>query len=129
MLKNIVEKYVNDNYNCSESILRAMNEYYQLGIDEHGLKVASGFGGGLYSGDVCGCLTGAIMAMSVMLVEDKSNTTPNFKDEIRNFYQAFLKEYGSTNCCELRATQRHPQLGCKELMIRVGDFIETYNKK
>lgn len=128
MLTDVVRKYTQENYNCSESLLRAMNEYYQLGLEENALKVASGFGGGLYSQDICGCLTGAVMGLSVMKVDDKSNTTPEFKDEIHKFYAAFKEKYQSVNCGELKQTQRHPVLGCTQFMIDVGDFVEEYIK-
>lgn len=47
MLREIANDfYMNQNYNCGECILRAANKAYDLGLDERGLKLASGFGAG-----------------------------------------------------------------------------------
>ena len=68
MLEQIAEKYYKQGYNCAESVLRAGNEYYQLGLDENAIHAFAGFGGGLHCGDVCGALTGAIGALSAKYV-------------------------------------------------------------
>lgn len=129
MLRKEVEKYTQQKYNCSESMLRGMNDYYQLKLDDQALKLAAGFGGGLYAQDVCGCLTGAVMALGALRVKDQAKTTANFTDEVQQLYEAFRDEYGHVDCAVLRQTQRDPVLGCAAFIHRVADFFEEIIKE
>ncbi len=124
MLRDEVEKYTKQKYNCSEAMLRGMNDYYHLKLDEAALKLAGGLGGGLYSGDVCGCLTGATMALGAMKINDKAKATEGFTESIQQFYESFKNEYGAVDCQTLRQTQRDPVLGCAEFIARAADFVE-----
>lgn len=48
-LQETIQKYyVQGNYNCSETLIHAANEYYDLKLDEDSMKVLSGFGGGMF---------------------------------------------------------------------------------
>ena len=58
MLKDLAAKYYQQGYNCAETIIRAGNKYYNLGLDENAFRITGAFGGGLQVGDVCGALTG-----------------------------------------------------------------------
>ena len=51
MLQERAKQYYDQDYNCAETILRAANDEYQLGLDEAALRLAAGFGGGM------GCAT------------------------------------------------------------------------
>jgi len=51
-------------YNCAQSVLGAFCE--ELGVNkETAFKIASGFGGGMRQGEVCGAVTGALMAIGL----------------------------------------------------------------
>ena len=57
MLKDLVGKYYLDqNYNCAESVLRAGNEYYDLGLHDRDMIVVAAYGGGIQSGNTCGAV-------------------------------------------------------------------------
>ena len=67
MLKDTVMKYyLEQDYNCAESIIRGANEYYGLGLDEKALLAFGGFGAGCYAGRLCGACAGGIAAVSSM---------------------------------------------------------------
>lgn len=51
-------------YNCSQAVLRVFCEDFGLN-KETALKISTGFGGGLRNGEVCGAVTGAIMALGL----------------------------------------------------------------
>lgn len=56
--------YHADGYNCAQSVLAALGKY--TGMDEKtALAVSCGFGGGLRSGEVCGAISGAVMALGL----------------------------------------------------------------
>jgi len=92
------------NYNCAQSVLLAMQEYY--GIRENKLipKIATAFGGGIgRRGSLCGALTGAIIAIGL-----KHGTNKPILEEkekayklAQNFYEQFVKTWGSPFCREL----------------------------
>ena len=60
ILEENVKKYYQSGYNCSETLLHACNETYQLDISEEDMKMMAGFGGGMFIGSTCGALIGSI---------------------------------------------------------------------
>ena len=56
--------YHGQGYNCAQSVLAALQE--ETGLDENTAKrVAAGFGGGVRCGEICGSITGAVMAFGL----------------------------------------------------------------
>jgi C_GCAxxG_C_C family probable redox protein len=91
-------------YNCAQSVLLAMQEYY--GIPKSNLipKIATAFGGGIgRRGSLCGALTGAIIAIG--LKHGTNTTTLQEKEKAYNlalkFHDRFAETFGSPFCREL----------------------------
>jgi C_GCAxxG_C_C family probable redox protein len=91
-------------YNCAQSVLLAMQEYY--GIPDNKLipKVATPFGGGIGKlGSICGALTGAVIAIG--LKHGTNTTNPKKKEKsynlARQLYGQFAETCGSPFCKEL----------------------------
>jgi len=88
-------------FNCAQSVLVAFA--VQLELDESQmLKLASPFGGGLSRrGEVCGAVTGALMALGLAQGSD----TPAGKEITyqlgQNFLQRFEARHGTILCREL----------------------------
>jgi C_GCAxxG_C_C family probable redox protein len=89
-------------YNCSQAVFSAYAS--QLGIDdETALKLASTFGGGVArQGDVCGAVTGALMALGL----GRGNGTLENKDENYNIANEFIKRF----------QEQHGTILCRELI-------------
>ena len=95
--------YFKQGYNCAQSVLLAMQEYYEL-KSELIPKIATAFGGGIgRCGSLCGALTGAIMAIGI-----KHGTNQPRREKLeevyilaQKFHNEFAKEYGSPFCREL----------------------------
>ena len=51
--------------NCAQSVLCSLEEYTMLPQDT-ARRVAEGFGGGVRCGEICGSVTGAIMALGLV---------------------------------------------------------------
>ena len=90
-----------DGFNCSQSVFSAYAS--QLGIDdETALKLASPFGGGVaHQGNVCGAVTGALMALG--LGHGKA-TLENIEDTYHladEFIKRFQERHGTILCREL----------------------------
>lgn len=79
--------------NCAQSVLCSLEEYTKLPF-ETAKRVAEGFGGGVRCGEICGSVTGAIMAMG--LVKERP-----IADQTRDFTQQFREEMGCLRCSEL----------------------------
>ena len=94
--------YLEQDYNCAESVLRAANQEYGLGLKEEALRLVAGFGGGMGCGEVCGALSGLIAALSEMRVRDRAHTTPGFSEECAEWVASFEKKTGGLRCCELK---------------------------
>lgn len=55
MLRDNVKKYyLEQDYNCAETILRCIDEEYGIGLTEDDFKLVSAFGGGMGCGSSCG---------------------------------------------------------------------------
>ena len=91
-------------YNCAQSVFYAFCE--DLGIDEDtALKIACGFGGGIgRKGEVCGAVTGVIMALGVKYGrgenEDGAAVETTYA-KTREFMGQFAEKHGSCLCREL----------------------------
>jgi C_GCAxxG_C_C family probable redox protein len=67
LIEKIEEYYKEHDLNCAETMLYAANDVYGLELDKKALKMAAGFGGGMYIRSVCGALAGGIMVISRFL--------------------------------------------------------------
>lgn len=90
------------NFNCAQSVLVAFAP--QMGLDEsQALKIASPFGGGVARrGQICGAVTGALMALGLAQGAD----TPAGKEDAYLLGQEFLQRFES----------RHATILCRELL-------------
>lgn len=62
--KQKAQEYFGNGFNCAQSVLAPFAE--ELGISEElALKVASSFGGGARCGQLCGAVSGALMALGL----------------------------------------------------------------
>lgn len=96
--KSAVEKF-KKGLNCSQCVLLTFSE--NLGLDkELALKIASGFGGGICQGEVCG----AIMALNLKYGNTSAEDS-KAKEKIYHLVRAFSEEFknknGSIKCNDL----------------------------
>ncbi len=81
--------------NCAQSVLCSLEEYTNLPF-ETAKRVAEGFGGGVRCGEICGSITGGVMALG-MVKEKPINET------VASFVSVFQKKEGCVRCQELLA--------------------------
>ena len=102
-LEKSSELFNERHYHCSQAVLGAFAE--ELGISEElALKIGGCFGAGMNEGEVCGCVTGALMAIGLKYGQSKDNDYEN-RSKSRNlcmeFYDKFKAENGSCICRDL----------------------------
>jgi len=90
-------------FNCAQSVVAVFAEKY--GLDEKtALKLASGFGGGVRTGDVCGAVSGGVMAIGLAYGQsEKSDMKAKIDcyDRASDFIKQFRAANGSHICRDL----------------------------
>lgn len=125
MTRDYVENYyLNQNYNCAESLLRAANDAYQLGIPEESFKLVGGFGAGMGCGTSCGALCAGISAIGMSCIRTKAHETPELKDLTTRFVEGFRAQMGSEACDEIVKTFKKPDVRCVETVLRAADLLD-----
>jgi len=90
-------------YNCAESVLLAVSAKYS-GLDTAcSPRIATGFGGGIArNGEMCGALSGAIMALGLALGrnDNLASRDPCYP-AVDALYGGFVERFGSSKCRDL----------------------------
>ncbi len=92
-----------EGFDCSQQVLAyAAN---RLGIDEEkALKIGAAFGGGMWNGDTCGCVSGALMAIGLRYghsVPNDKETKAQLTAKTMEFEKRFIERNGSLICREI----------------------------
>ncbi|MBQ3295556.1 MAG: C-GCAxxG-C-C family protein [Erysipelotrichaceae bacterium] len=112
-LEKVRSYYQDEYYNCSEAIIHAANDHYGLKITEEDMLMFGGYGGGMYSGIVCGALVSSIAVISKMVVKqnarrEKETVRPLIQKAVRNFNETL----GGLSCKELKPKYWTKELSC-----------------
>ena len=101
--------------NCAQSVLAACGKY--TGLEQQtALAVASGFGGGVRSGEICGAISGAVMAIG--LVEKDPRKVAALS---RQCVESFRQEFGCVRCQELKQNR----VSCDRLIEFGAQYVEN----
>lgn len=104
--------------NCAQSVLAACGKY--TGLDpETALSVAAGFGGGVRSGEICGAISGAVMAIGMAEPDKRRVATLT-----RQCVESFRQEFGCVRCLELKQNR----VNCDKLIEFGAQFVEDLMK-
>ena len=91
------------NYNCAQSTLAGILSEFNRGYKER-VKLAGAFGAGIaQQGLMCGAVTGALMAIGVMVPmgSDIGKWNQEVADISKDYIREFEKRFGHLNCSEL----------------------------
>ena len=122
--------YFDENYNCAETIIHAANDYYHLDVNGEDMKLFGGFGGGMYSGMVCGALIADVAVISRMIVlrsakEEKESVRPKIQKMVR----IFKNHLDGLSCVELKPKYHTKEEGCYKTILLGAQALEmTVNK-
>jgi len=102
---NKARKYFSSGYNCAQSVFRALLEEKGIFFDEAPI-LAAGFGGGISRrGEMCGAVTGAIMALGII-----------HGQQIKDPHEHKIITYNSVNEFIKKFNQIHNTVICNELI-------------
>ena len=101
--ESAAEKFLGG-YNCAQSVLFALADRNNIS-DDVLLKISTGFGGGMArEQEVCGAVTGGIMALGLRFgrgVSDEKINTDTTYVNTRKLIAEFKQLYGSIICKEI----------------------------
>lgn len=122
-----IENYFGKGYSCAESCLMVSLRF--LKKPEELVWAASGFGGGMYHRDLCGFLTGGIMAIGLKagmfkgIREEKKEICKN----LVNQYWDWWSSLAPLHCSEIRKEETSHRV-CRRLGLLVATKIEELIK-
>lgn len=132
MLVDKVRKYddkIKYDFNCSERIMYAANDEYDLNISSDTMKAMASFGGGMGIESVCGAATGAISVIGIMFTEDKAHTTPKVRELTIEFMNKFKDKLRTHKCYELKKEYRNDQIGCSYILDSAAEVLDQIIKR
>ncbi len=96
--------YFSNEYNCAQSVIRAVLEHRKLQFPQATQSMAA-FGGGIaHQGETCGAVSGAIAAIGVILgstITDVREHKNRSYEAAAEFLKRFNNEFGTTHCSSL----------------------------
>ena len=100
----LIARRFQDGFNCSQIVLSS--HAASLGLpEETALRIASPFGGGIArSGQMCGAVTGALMALGLRHGTSKPGEHERKEEQYciaNRFMSLFRERYGSLSCRDL----------------------------
>lgn len=109
-------------FNCSEAMLKAINDKYELNISEDAKTQMAAFGGGLFVGDVCGLLIGGYAGLAHMYAGETSpKANAKLKSVCKEWYTRFNAHFKTVNCKKMK-----PETGgCSSHARTSADIFEA----
>jgi C_GCAxxG_C_C family probable redox protein len=110
--------------NCAETILYGANKAYNLGLDKEAFKLSAAFGGGMSVEDRCGALTGSMMVLGKIFIEDRAHESTRIKTITRELRSRLEAEMGKMDCIPLKEKYRTEREGCRQILIMTAEILD-----
>jgi len=124
-LKEVAMKYyLNENYNCAETVLRAGNEYYNLGLHDYDMKLVGCYGAGIQTGNTCGAFLGAAAILSMKYIEAKAHESADIRPAAMLLTRRFNEVFPSTLCREIKPVFFNKEIRCRKTVETACDVLE-----
>jgi C_GCAxxG_C_C family probable redox protein len=93
------------------------------------LRIASGFGGGMAIGSVCGALTAAIMVLGILFVKDRAHESDKIKILTQELFDTYREQMGDIDCNPLKNRYRREDIKCRDVIAKAAAALDTIIKK
>lgn len=110
--------------NCAEKILYGASWAYNLKLSPEALKLAAAFGGGMGVESTCGAITGGVMVLSHLYVEQRAHESGRIKVLTGEFIETFKKEMGYEDCKNLKANYRNEEVKCNPVIFKAAEILD-----
>lgn len=125
MLRDYMYKYYPEGgCNCAETVLRAANDCYGLGLHDRDMRMVGAFGGGIQVGSSCGAVLGAAAVLSVKYIETTAHESADIFPVTRSLMKKFSERYGSTMCRDIKPQSFDRSCGCQRTIETALDILE-----
>ena len=114
---------------CSETILYAANEKYNLGLDENHFHMMAPFSGGMMERETCGILTASISVLGILFTKDNAHNSELLKEAVLEYKTKFREQYGTQSCELLVLTKRTEEDGCSDFIVEASVLLEEIIEK
>lgn len=118
-IKTKIQDYRNNKKSCSQSVLTGISLNKTKFTEKELLSLGKGFSGGIggtFDEGTCGALTGAIVALGLLLPEDETKNAVISK-QLLKFFQ---EKYNTIQCCKL-TNNGEDKSKCDEYCQFVGE--------
>lgn len=103
--------------NCCQAVLMSTCEQFGL-TQEQAYHLAAFFGAGMRRGEVCGAVTGALMALGLKYGDENNRKCERSKE----FLKAFETQFGALLCRELLAKNQKKM--CPTFIEYCANYLE-----
>lgn len=111
-----VEHYLTKGLDCGQTVFSCFAD--ELGFSEEDTqKIASGFGGGMFTGETCGAVAGAIMVLGMKYgfsVPVDQGVKALCREKVMEFKRRFTEKRGSCICSSLLGVDMSTEAGHAE---------------
>ena len=124
MLMDKINKYYTKEYDlsCSEVMIYAASDEYNMNLKSETFKAMSSFGGGMGIESVCGAITGSLSVIGILFTKEKAHEGDRVKKLCQEFFQKFEAKLSTDNCAKLKAKYKKEDTGCR-VMIETAAII------
>jgi len=128
LLKDLIEQGFGkeEDLNCAETILYGSNKVYKLGLSKDCLRLAAAFGGGMGTENVCGVVTGSLMVISHLFVENVAHQNPEIKEMCKELFKIFQEELGNFDCKPLKDEYRTEEKKCYDVILKGAEILDKF---
>ena len=110
-------KFHSEGCNCCQAVLMSCSENYGI-TEQQAYRMGAFFGGGMRCGEVCGAVSGALMALGLQYGDENNRQC----DRSKVFLKAFEQQFGSLLCRELLA--KNQKQICPVLIEYCANYLE-----
>ena len=113
-----------EDWNCAEHMLIGADRVYGLKLEPEAYKLAAGFGGGMAVGDICGALTGAIMALGMLFVRERAHESDKIKTLTTELIERYRNRMGEVDCIPLKEQYRTEESKCRDIILEAASILD-----
>lgn len=113
-----------EDWNCAEHMLIGADRVYGLKLDREAYKLAAGFGGGMAVGGICGALTGAIMALGMLFVQERAHESEKIKALTAELIGRYRQKMGEVDCIPLKEHYRTEEIKCRDVILEAASILD-----
>lgn len=127
MLMDTIRKYRDKSkydLSCSETIIYAANEEYNLGLNEAAMKAMAPFSAGMYVESVCGAMAASLAVLGVLFTDNVAHQSEELEPLVVEFIDKFKNKLSSSVCAELKPLYRTEEEGCNAVIFAAGEVLQ-----